>query len=80
MVHLLYQPVPPSRALNHGGFDHFGPYSEVYVFGGALYRQVVTAWTGRGLFRRAAVGYAGGRGIGDMLHELRVWMEAACPP
>lgn len=55
-------------------FDHFGPYREVFVFGGALYRRVIETWDAAGLFRGARLTYTHG-GIGMQLHQLKAFLD-----
>lgn len=57
-------------------FEHFAA-SEVFVWGGALYRDVVRAWEERGVFSHVPGGvrYSEG-GIGAQLGQLKSWLEA----
>ena len=58
-----------------GLLDH--PTSEVFVFGGALYREVIQAWGAAGPFEHVPgeVAYSDG-GIGTQLGQLTRWLEA----
>jgi hypothetical protein len=55
---------------------HFGPWlGGVFMFGGALYRQVVQTWAAAGAFRYGEpLTYSGG-GIGQQLGQLRRWLD-----
>lgn len=68
----LYHPVPASRSRD--AYQHF-PASEVFVWGGAQYRHVVSEWERRGLFDGLQVNYCRGRGIGHQLAHLKAWLR-----
>jgi hypothetical protein len=68
---MLFMPVPAARG--RAAFEHF-PATEVFVWGGELYRRVVHAWEDRGAFGDVPVTYACGRGIGDQLQLLKRWL------
>lgn len=55
-------------------FDRYRPASEVFVFGGELYRRVIQAWEAADLFRGSPVRYTSG-GIGEQLGQLKDWLR-----
>lgn len=69
----------PARCRGRS-FEHF-PASEVFVFGGALYRQVVEAWEAAGVFSDVpgGVSYSSG-GIGVQLGQLKRWLQSFQEP
>jgi hypothetical protein len=73
----LFLPVLATR--RRAAFEHF-PSSEVFVFGGALYRGVVRRWEERGIFADVpgGVAYTSG-GIGQQLGQLKRWLLAKTP-
>lgn len=73
LLRTLFLPVLASKRRD--AFQHF-PASEVFVWGGRLYRQVVQAWEERGLFSGVpgGVSYSAG-GIGVQLGQLKRWLH-----
>lgn len=73
----LFLPVIASKRRD--AFEHF-PASEVFVWGGKLYRSVVEAWEARGIFDDVpgGVSYSSG-GIGTQLGQLKTWLTDHTP-
>jgi hypothetical protein len=63
----------------HRSFEHF-PSSEVFVWGGKLYRSIVLEWEARGIFEGVpgGVSYSSG-GIGTQLAQLKAWLIERTP-